>query len=145
VLGVRLTGITDLNAQLSAWRRMGPCHYRDFPRRPVRWCPIWMPSASQHVMLAAKGAAYRRLLALSIPAIVTLLSGCERPENSYVAPPPPEVRVAFPVQRQVTRYLEATGRTAPVNSAHLVARVSGFLKANRHAAEPSRPIVPVHA
>src|SRR5438552_18909727 len=47
--------------------------------------------------------------------------------NAYVAPPPPKVTVARPVEQKVTRYFEATGNTAAVNSANLVARVQGFL------------------
>jgi len=49
-------------------------------------------------------------------------------ENRYVAPPPPRVTVAVPSQQPVTRYLEATGNTAAVNSADLVARVPGFIQ-----------------
>jgi RND family efflux transporter MFP subunit len=48
--------------------------------------------------------------------------------NQYVAPPPPKVTVALPVQQQVTRYREATGNTAAVNSTDLVARVAGFVQ-----------------
>src|SRR5690348_1971145 len=59
-------------------------------------------------------------------AAIVLLSGCE--QNSYVAPPPPKVDIALPVQRPVTRFLEATGNTAPVKSVDLVARVQGFLQ-----------------
>jgi len=44
-----------------------------------------------------------------------------------VAPPPPKVTVAAPAQKPVTRYLEATGSTAAVNSTDLVARVAGFI------------------
>jgi RND family efflux transporter MFP subunit len=58
-------------------------------------------------------------------ASTLLLAGCER--NEYVAPPPPKVTVAKPVSQPVTRYLEATGSTAAVNSADLVARVPGFV------------------
>jgi len=50
-------------------------------------------------------------------------------DNRYVAPPPPTVKVALPLEQQVTRYLEATGNTAAVNSTNLVARVQGFLAA----------------
>jgi RND family efflux transporter MFP subunit len=57
---------------------------------------------------------------------IALLAGCE--QNSYVAPPPPKVDVALPVQRPITRYLEATGNTAPIKSVDLVARVQGFLE-----------------
>jgi RND family efflux transporter MFP subunit len=54
------------------------------------------------------------------------LAGCE--QNSFVPPPPPKVDVGVPVQRSVTRYLEATGNTAPIKSVDLVARVQGFLQ-----------------
>jgi RND family efflux transporter MFP subunit len=59
-------------------------------------------------------------------AAIVLLAGCE--QNSFVPPPPPKVDVAIPVQRPVTRYLEATGNTAPIKSVDLVARVQGFLE-----------------
>ncbi len=54
------------------------------------------------------------------------LSGCGQ-SNTYVAPPPPKVTVAKPVEQKVTRYFEATGNAAAINSANLVARVQGFL------------------
>jgi RND family efflux transporter MFP subunit len=54
------------------------------------------------------------------------LSACE--QNSFVPPPPPKVEVALPVQRPITRFLEATGNTAPIKSVDLVARVQGFLQ-----------------
>jgi len=47
--------------------------------------------------------------------------------NTYQPPPPPKVTVAKPVEQKITRYFEATGNTAAVNSANLVARVQGFL------------------
>ncbi|WP_024518219.1 efflux RND transporter periplasmic adaptor subunit [Bradyrhizobium sp. Tv2a-2] len=65
-----------------------------------------------------------RLAAASL-ALVTL-AGCE--QNIYAPPPPPKVDVAVPVQRTITRYLEATGNTAAVKQVDLVARVSGFLQ-----------------
>jgi RND family efflux transporter MFP subunit len=55
-----------------------------------------------------------------------LLAGCE--QNTFVPPPPPKVDVALPVQRTITRYLEATGNTAPIKTVDLVARVQGFLQ-----------------
>ncbi|MBV9561051.1 MAG: efflux RND transporter periplasmic adaptor subunit [Bradyrhizobium sp.] len=57
----------------------------------------------------------------------SLLAGCDQP-NTFQPPPPPKVDAALPVQRPVTRYLEATGNTAPVKSVDLVARVQGFLE-----------------
>ena len=45
-----------------------------------------------------------------------------------MAPPPPKVTVVVPVKQPVTRYVEATGNAAAVNTTNLVARVSGFLQ-----------------
>jgi RND family efflux transporter MFP subunit len=70
--------------------------------------------------------AVRLARALAVLAGLVLLAGCE--QNTFVAPPPPKVDVAAPVQRSVTRYLEATGNTAPIKSVDLVARVQGFLQ-----------------
>jgi multidrug efflux pump subunit AcrA (membrane-fusion protein) len=56
-----------------------------------------------------------------------MLEACSQ-ENRYVAPPPPKVTVAVPVQKPITRYLELTGSVAAVNSADLVARVPGFVQ-----------------
>src|SRR5881227_3092778 len=65
--------------------------------------------------------------ALAAVAAMAVLAGCED-KNTFVAPPPPKVDVATPVQRPVTRYVEATGNTAPIKSVDLVARVQGFLQ-----------------
>jgi RND family efflux transporter MFP subunit len=64
-----------------------------------------------------------------IPVIAftfVLLTGCE--QNTFVPPPPPEVEVAVPVQKPITRYLDATGNTAAIKNVDLVARVQGFLQ-----------------
>jgi RND family efflux transporter MFP subunit len=49
--------------------------------------------------------------------------------NQYAAPPPPKVTVVLPVAQDVTRYFDATGNAAAVNSVDLVARVQGFVQA----------------
>jgi len=56
-----------------------------------------------------------------------VLAACGQ-ENRYVAPPPPKVTVASPVQQKVTRYLEATGYASAISTTNLVARVQGFLQ-----------------
>jgi RND family efflux transporter MFP subunit len=66
----------------------------------------------------------RATLLLSIAGV----AACGQ-NNQYEAPPPPEVTVASPVQQDVTRYFEATGNAAAVNSVDLVARVQGFVQA----------------
>ncbi len=70
----------------------------------------------------------RRYLARAAIAVLgcVVLAGCE--QNTYVPPPPPKVEVATPLQRPITRYLEATGNTAAIKSVDLVARVQGFLQ-----------------
>ena len=77
------------------------------------------------------GCARQGVTAASRVALVIFsfaaLSACE--QNSFVPPPPPKVDVAVPVRRAVTRYLEATGNTAPIKNVDLVARVQGVLQA----------------
>ncbi|CAL8977290.1 Efflux pump periplasmic linker BepF [Rhodoplanes serenus] len=67
-------------------------------------------------------------LPFALPAVLAVsLAACGE-QNRYVAPPPPRVTVAKPVQQAAIRYLEATGSTVPVNQADLVARVAGFVQ-----------------
>jgi RND family efflux transporter MFP subunit len=73
----------------------------------------------------------RRYAAAAAVTGTVLLSGCGE-SNTYVAPPPPKVTVAIPQKKPVTRYLESTGNVAAVNSADLVARVSGFVEAIKY-------------
>jgi RND family efflux transporter MFP subunit len=61
-------------------------------------------------------------------AVCAGAAGCGR-GNEYAAPPPPKVTVAAPIERNVTRYFDATGNTAAVNAVDLVARVQGFVQA----------------
>lgn len=65
-------------------------------------------------------------IALSLICSAFLL-GCNDSKNAYVAPPPPKVVVAQPIQKPVTSYLELTGNTAPIGAVDLVARVQGYL------------------
>jgi RND family efflux transporter MFP subunit len=76
--------------------------------------------------MRADGRHHRIARAATATLVLVLLAGCE--QNTFVPPPPPKVDVALPVQRPITRYLEATGNTAPIKSVDLVARVQGFLQ-----------------
>ncbi|WP_249780337.1 efflux RND transporter periplasmic adaptor subunit [Bradyrhizobium sp. dw_411] len=60
-----------------------------------------------------------------MPALL-VLGACE--QNSFVPPPPPKVEVGVPVQQGITRFLEATGNAAPIQTVDLVARVQGVLQ-----------------
>src|SRR4051812_42349520 len=68
----------------------------------------------------------RRLARVGTLAACGALGACGQ-SNTYVAPPPPKVTVAKPIEQKVTRYFEATGNASAINSANLVARVQGFL------------------
>src|SRR5258707_5014044 len=68
--------------------------------------------------------AFRRIIFV-IPALFAL-GACE--QNSFVQPPPPKIDVGLPVQQNVTRFLDATGNTAPIQTVDLVARVQGVLQ-----------------
>jgi RND family efflux transporter MFP subunit len=69
----------------------------------------------------------KSVFAAGVIAAAVVLAACGQ-GNQYVAPPLPKVAVAKPVKQPITRYLEATGNTASVNSADLVARVNGFIE-----------------
>ena len=88
--------------------------------KPTRW-----PARSRPDGAARQRAANACRLSFAIATFVAL-GGCE--QNSFVPPPPPKVDVGLPVQRTVTRFLEATGNTAPIKSVDLVARVQGVLQ-----------------
>ena len=61
--------------------------------------------------------------------VLFALVGCGTKEHEKAELPAPMVTVAPPVERVVTRYEFATGRTAPLEQVNVRARVSGFLKA----------------
>ena len=72
--------------------------------------------------------AVARNRAMPLLAVASILAACGQ-NNQYAAPPPPKVTAAAPVEQQVTRYFDATGNTASINSVDLVARVQGFVQA----------------
>ena len=82
------------------------------------------PARSRLQGPARRGATACR--ALFAVAAFGILSACE--QNSFVPPPPPKVEVALPLQRPITRYIEATGNTSPIKNVDLVARVQGVLQ-----------------
>ncbi len=73
----------------------------------------------------------RRLLVLTLLLVSAsgwALSGCKPKTNAFVPPSPPDVTVAHPIHRPVTRYAEYTGTTEAYQSVELRARVAGFLE-----------------
>jgi membrane fusion protein (multidrug efflux system) len=55
-----------------------------------------------------------------------MLVSCNR-ANQYIAPPPPAVTVAQPVERQITHHLEFTGTTRAPETVEVRAKVMGYL------------------
>ncbi|MCA9425263.1 MAG: efflux RND transporter periplasmic adaptor subunit [Candidatus Omnitrophica bacterium] len=62
-----------------------------------------------------------------LASLLLMVLGCQKP-NEFAPPPPPEVTVAQPIQREITNYLESTGRTKEVAKVELRPRVSGYLE-----------------
>src|SRR5436190_24358570 len=75
--------------------------------------------------LRLRASAALRVVSAASAAIA--LTACE--QNTFVPPPPPKVEVAVPAQKNITRFIDATGNTSAVKSVDLVARVQGFLQA----------------
>jgi RND family efflux transporter MFP subunit len=98
----------------------GASSFLRFRRRSAR-----IPAGSARA--CAGGCSKRFALLLALAA----LGACNK-ENAFVAPPPPKVIVAKPLQKPAIRYVEATGNTAALKSVDLVARVQGFLDEIRY-------------
>lgn len=58
---------------------------------------------------------------------LSLLSSCSRPVPPPVESAPPKVTVSLPVQREVTDYVDFTGRTDAKNAVEIRPRVTGYL------------------
>ncbi len=58
--------------------------------------------------------------------LLASLAGC-KPENKFIAPPPPDISVAVPLKQSLVPFTQQTGNTQAFNSVDLVARVEGFL------------------
>jgi RND family efflux transporter MFP subunit len=108
-------------------------HGKVFERKALR-CSItkWgtgMKPARSPAFTGLNGAVRQTAAAFRTAFVLmpfVALGACE--QNSFVPPPPPKVDVGLPVQQTVTRYLEATGNTAPIKTVDLVARVQGVLQ-----------------
>lgn len=70
-----------------------------------------------------------RVLGLAVPLglVGVILSGCQ-PKNQFVAPPPPQVTVAQPIEKPVADSIEFVGRTEATATVDLRARINGYLE-----------------
>ena len=72
---------------------------------------------------------YRPILAMLSSGLVTaaFMAGCERRQQTVAPPKPPVIPVSKPVEREVTDYVDFTGRTDAVESVDIRPRVTGYL------------------
>lgn len=73
----------------------------------------------------------RIVVGATLLGLAGLLLGCDE-KQAHQPPSVAEVRVAPPLQRNITRYLELTGQTNAAKRVDLVARVQGTLTEIRH-------------
>lgn len=59
--------------------------------------------------------------------VLAVLAGCDHAPPPAPSQEPPVVPVSHPVSREVTDYVDYTGRTAAVNAVDIRARVTGYL------------------
>jgi RND family efflux transporter MFP subunit len=64
---------------------------------------------------------------LIIVALILWLAGCNNQQPAANGPPPAEVTVSKPEQKEVVNWNEFTGRTAAVKLVNITARVSGYI------------------
>ena len=72
-------------------------------------------------------AGHFQLLALTLVAVVAVLTGCNNQPPAAHNFPPANVTVSKPVQKEVVDWNEFTGRTAAVNLVNVTGRVSGYI------------------
>src|SRR6185437_5490606 len=120
IIGQRLSGSTA--SQMCYSNRRKACS-----QASKIWGHAMKPARPFHPGLIQRRQRRRIGPAAIATVALAVLGGCDQ-RNAYVPPPPPKVEVATPLQRPITRYLEATGNTAAIKSVDLVARVQGFLE-----------------
>src|SRR4051794_23563462 len=69
----------------------------------------------------------RPLLLILTPRLLLAAVGCEATRAAVAPPEPPAVPISPPVGREVTDYVEFTGRTEAVHSVDIRPRVTGYL------------------
>jgi len=70
----------------------------------------------------------RRALSFCCLALAGAIVGCSRGPRQVAPPQAPAVPVSQPVQRDVTDYVDFTGRTDAVGTVSIVPRVTGYLE-----------------
>jgi multidrug efflux system membrane fusion protein len=66
-------------------------------------------------------------LAFAASCVLTVIAGCERTANKSASPETPVFPVSHPLQKEVTDYLDYTGRTNAKDAVAIQPRVTGYL------------------
>src|SRR4051812_24556879 len=70
----------------------------------------------------------RPLPPVALALLASLAAGCQRPAAPAAAAEAPVLPVSKPVQREVTDYVDFTGRTDAVQAVDIRARVTGYIE-----------------
>src|SRR2546430_6565004 len=60
-------------------------------------------------------------------AVLAIVVGCNQPQHPAVSLEPTVIPISNPVAREITDYVEFTGRVNAVNSVNVIPRVTGYL------------------
>jgi multidrug efflux system membrane fusion protein len=71
--------------------------------------------------------SHSRTIGLFVLSVAVTAAGCHGRPRQVAPPQPPAVPVSRPVQREVTDYVDFTGRTDAVQAVNIVPRVTGYL------------------
>jgi membrane fusion protein, multidrug efflux system len=83
------------------------------------------PATEQHITGAQRLHIYSRRLIIG--ALILWLAGCNNQQPAAQGPPPAEVTVSKPAQKEVVNWNEFTGRTRAVKLVTVTPRVSGYI------------------
>ncbi len=82
-----------------------------------------------HFSIGAQASFSGILSIYSLLMGLLFIGGCDTGKNTYVAPPPPQVTVAHPIEKEIVETRDFTGTTKAFESVEILARVEGFLEA----------------
>src|SRR5262245_11728292 len=60
-------------------------------------------------------------------SLLAILAGCNQPRRSVASPDPTVIPISRPVAREITDFVEFTGRVNAVQSVNVIPRVTGYL------------------
>jgi len=70
---------------------------------------------------------FKRVIALHASFVLLAANGCQQAASQVAPPEPPALPVAKPVEREVTNFVDFTGRTDAVQAVDVRPRVTGYL------------------